>query len=96
MRRLGNEDAVSNAHGAGFATGYQHGRGHEQLEADRQKVMLNWRPPATPPELIAPTRCRVLRRFFLAGGKRAEIDAIVTLPRSDALSLEALGKVAIL
>lgn len=52
--------------------------------------------PKNPPELLTPTRCRVLRAFFIAADKVAEVGAIVTLQRHDATSLAAIGKVEIL
>jgi hypothetical protein len=51
--------------------------------------------PKNPPELLAPTKCKVLRPFCV-GGKRVEIGEIVTLTRADAKSLETLRKVEIL
>ena len=76
----------------GFRYGYLHGRGHEQLESERIAALMNHRPAPNPPELIAPTKCKVLRPFFV-GGKQTEIDAEITLQRFDAISLAALGKV---
>jgi hypothetical protein len=44
---------------------------------------------------LQPTRCLVLRPFYV-GGRRVKVDAEVTLPKHDALSMRALGKVKIL
>ena len=95
MRRHDDEDDLSNARVSGFRIGFQHGRGHEQLERERNAQLMNYRPAPTPPELIAPTKCKVLRAFCI-GGKRADLGETVTLPASDADSLAAIGKVAIL
>lgn len=95
MRWHGNEDDLANARGSWFRIGFQHGRGHEQLERERNAQLMNYRPAPTPPELIAPTKCKVLRPFFI-GGKRAEVGETVTLPASDATSLSAIGRCAIL
>ncbi len=51
--------------------------------------------PKNNPALLAPTRVRVLRPFFVAG-QRAEIGATVTVDRATAESLAAVGKCEIL
>ena len=74
-----------------FGHGFAHGRGHEQI--DRERLAFLSKPPAPPPpELIAPTRCRVLRPFFFAGN-RVEVGELVVLPKHDAHSLAAIRKV---
>jgi hypothetical protein len=79
----------------GFRYGFLHGRGHEQGEQERISRLLSYRPPPDPPELIKPTRCRVLRGFFVAG-ELVEPGMTTTLPWYDANSLAALGKVEII
>ena len=66
----------------------------EDLQRQRQSVL---RQPfaGNAPALTKPTRCRVLRPFFI-GGVRQEVDTTVTLPKADADSLRAIGKVALL
>jgi len=65
-----------------------------EMEALRRAELA--RPPApTPAHLLAPTRCRVLRPIFVRG-ERVEVDEIIELPKHDAVSLAACGKVSIL
>lgn len=65
-------------------------------DADRERLAILNKPPApNPPERLAPTRCRVLKAFYV-GGKVAEVGAVVTLQRHDAESLAAIRKVEIL
>jgi len=63
----------------------------EQLHAAYVRGPL----PKNPPDLIAPTKCRVLRPFSIAG-ERVEIDQTVTLPFHDAESMRFLGKLEFL
>ena len=78
----------------GFRFGFLHGVGHEQV--DRERLAFLNRPPApNPPALVAPTRCRVLVAFCVAG-ERIEPGEIVTLQKHDADSMRALGRVEIL
>lgn len=79
-------------YGMGFRYGYLHGRGHEQNEAERNAVLDNYRPAPNPRELLELVSVRVLRPFCVAG-KRVDVGASVELPRHDAISLQALGKV---
>jgi hypothetical protein len=51
--------------------------------------------PRNDPQLLEPVRCRVLRTFY-AGGRVVERDAVIELPRHDAVSLQAIGKVRLL
>jgi hypothetical protein len=51
--------------------------------------------PKNDPALLRPTRCRVLRPFWLHG-RAVEPGAVVELQRHDALSLQAIHRVAIL
>ena len=77
-----------------FTVGWNHGRGHEQLAAARRTELE--RPfKGNDPALMKPTKCTVLRPFFVAG-RRVEPGETVELQRHDALSLAALRKVAIL
>lgn len=65
-------------------------------DEERKRIAFLNKPPAkNPPGLVAPTKCRVLRPFFV-GGKRAEVGELVTLTRDDARSLEAIGRVKLL
>ena len=65
-------------------------------EQERSRLAeLNRPPAANPPELLKPTRCRVLKPFFV-GGKSVAPGTLVELQRHDAVSLAAIGKVEIL
>jgi hypothetical protein len=78
-----------------FRIGHFHGRGYEQIE--RQRLADLQRPfPGNPPELLAPTRCRVLKRFGIGGGRVGEPGQEITLARHDAESMEALKRVELL
>lgn len=46
--------------------------------------------------LFTPTRCRVLKSSFCVGGRPVELGSVFELPRHDAESLKALGKVEII
>jgi hypothetical protein len=59
----------------------------EQLRA----AYLRGPMPKNPPELIAPTKVRVLKPFHV-GGEPAKVGQIVVLPRADAESMAALRK----
>ncbi len=63
-------------------------------EQRERTAYLNKPFSGNPPELTAPTRCRVLRPFYV-GGERVEVGTIVTLARHDAISLGAIGKVVL-
>lgn len=82
-------------YGMGFRYGYLHGRGAEQNAEQDRLFLLQAKPAPNPPELLAPTSCRVLRAFSVRGA-RVEIGEIVTLTRFDAESLKAIGKVEII
>jgi hypothetical protein len=89
----GQADAAE-AHATFFRQGFVHGRGHEQLE--RERIAELHKPfPGNPPELLKPTRCKVLRPFSVAG-RRVEPDQVLELPRFDAESMRALGRVQII
>ena len=65
-------------------------------EKERERVAyLNGPVPRNPPELLAPTRCRVLRPIFVRGA-RVEVGSEIELPLHDARSLAAIGRVAII
>ena len=51
--------------------------------------------PRNDPKLLAKVKVKVLRPFGLAGGRVAKVGEIVELPRYDAESLAAIGKVEI-
>ena len=51
--------------------------------------------PMNPPHLVAPTRCKVLRSFYVKG-KPVPVGETVTLEYHLARDLAALGKVQIL
>lgn len=70
---------------------WQQWRTANEVERDRIGY-LNGPLPRNAPELLEPTRCVVLRPFFV-GGQSVEVGAVVTLPRYDAVSLAAIGKV---
>jgi hypothetical protein len=78
-----------------FRMGFLQGRAHDDQERERMAI-LNKLPAPNPPELLVPTRCKVLRAFYLAGGKPAAIGDVVTLQKHDAESLAAIGKLEIL
>jgi len=66
-------------------------------DAERRRIQELSKPPApNPPHLLKPTDCRVLKPFGLAGGKVARVGEVVTLPKHDADSMRALGRVEIL
>ena len=52
--------------------------------------------PKNSPHLLEPVRCRVLKAFYLGGGRLAEVGAILELPRHDAESMQALGRVEVI
>jgi hypothetical protein len=92
--RLADEKAES--FGAGFSTGWHHGRGFEQLEREREALLRQPIPrDLNPPELTKLVGCRVLRPFFV-GGVARQAGETVELQRHDALSMEAIGKLEIL
>lgn len=79
--------------GSGFREGFIHGQGHEQIERERRAVLA--KPFAgNDPALTTPTRCKVLKPFFVAG-QRAAVGETVVLAKHDADSLAAIGKVEI-
>jgi len=64
-------------------------------DAERQRLEILRKAPApNPPELLAATKCRVLKPFCGAG-KRVEPGKIIELPKHDAQSLAAIGRVEI-
>lgn len=66
-------------------------------ESERQRIAFLKGPlPQNPPEIMKPTRCKVLKPTFCIKGKRVELDTILTMPLHEAISLEALRKVMIL
>lgn len=80
-----------------FDTGFRQGWQQREAfdEAERARLAeLNKPFRGNPPELMAPVRCRVLRPFCVAG-QRVEIGAYVDLPKYDADSLRATGRVEI-
>jgi hypothetical protein len=65
-------------------------------EDERQRrAILNGPLPKNDSALFKATRCRVLRQFCV-GGKPLLSGSECTLPRHEALSLEAAGKVELL
>lgn len=65
-------------------------------DPERERLAILNAPPApTPPELLKPTKCRVLKTFFVAG-QRVEIGETITLPAHDAKSMQVLGRVELL
>jgi hypothetical protein len=63
-----------------------------EREIERDRLAILDKPPApNPPELLKPTRVKVLRAFCVARA-RVEPGEVVTLPRADADSLVAIGK----
>lgn len=68
-----------------------------QLEdRERGRMAELMRPPLhNDQRLFTPTKCRVLK-MFCVGGKPVEVGSTVVLPKHDAESLQALGKVSIL
>jgi len=63
---------------------------------ERARIALLNKPPApNPPELLALVRCEARRPFFLAG-KEVKVGEMVKLPRHDAQSLAALGRVRVI
>jgi hypothetical protein len=69
---------------------------YSRAEAERERMaLLNKAPAPTPAALVAPTRCRVLRAFCIAG-ERVEPGATVTLERHAAHSLAAAGRLELL
>ena len=65
-------------------------------ERDRINYLRTAPLPVTPPEIMRPTRCRVVKPTFCIGGKQVQVDSIIVMPFCDAKSLETLGKVQIL
>ena len=64
-------------------------------DSERERVAFLHKPPApNPPELMTPTRCRVLRPFGVAG-KRVEPGQVIELAAHDAFSMVALKRVEI-
>jgi hypothetical protein len=78
----------------GFMRGWHQHQAFDQLERERF-AELSKPFPGNPPELLAPTRVKVLRPFCV-GGKPLAIGTTTTLPRADADSLVAIGKVQLL
>lgn len=88
-----------NTYDDGFRYGFMRGRANAQIERDREAerdAALRKPFPGNPPELMKPTKCKVLKPFGLAGGKVAEVDQVVELARHDALSMAAIGRVQLL
>ena len=67
----------------------------QDLDERARSAFLRRPPAANPPELMKPTRCRVLRPFCVAG-KRVEPGQTVELARHDAESMKAIGRVEVL
>lgn len=65
-------------------------------EWERERVaVLNGPAPKDRPELMALVRCEVLRAFCV-NGRRVEPGAVVELPRYEAKSMQAIGRVRLL
>lgn len=62
----------------------------------RDRPLVDLAPtPKNDPKLLAPVNVRVRRPFYV-GGQEARIGDEIKLPRHDAVSLQAIGKVEIL
>ena len=73
-------------------------RGLSALGDDHERVRtaeLNKPFRGNDPALLKPTRCKVLKPFFVAGN-RVEPDQVVSLPFHDAKSLAAAKKLEII
>jgi hypothetical protein len=80
----------------GFGIGFLHGRAHEQIERERVAELQRPIPKnINPPELLAPTKVRVLRPFYVAG-KVAGVGSVVCIDSFTARSLAAIGKCEVL
>jgi len=78
-----------------FRMGWMQRGAHDEMERERQAVLS--KPPApNPPELLAPVKVRVLKPFGLGADRIAQLGEIVELPRHDAQSLAAIGRVELL
>jgi hypothetical protein len=81
----------------GFTFGWRQGHAYSYLEAERiAQLQQPIHPETNPAALTKLVRVRVLKAFGLAGGKVAEVGSEVELPRFDATSLAAIGKLEIL
>ena len=49
--------------------------------------------PVNPPEIMKPTRCKVLKPTFCVKGKQVQVDSIIVMPLHEALGMKSLGKV---
>ena len=69
---------------------------HEAFEREQlRQAYLRGSMPKNAPELLRPTRCRVLKAFSVAG-RRIEVGEVVELARHDAESLAAIGEAELL
>jgi hypothetical protein len=78
-----------------FRYGFQHGRAYEQ--SDRERIAeLNAPPARNDPTLFEKVRARVLRPFYIGGGKVAQEGDTLELERHDAESMAAIKRVKLL
>ena len=62
-------------------------------ERDRLNYLRSAPLPVNPPEIMKPTRCKVLKPTFCVKGKQVQVDSIIVMPLHEALGMKSLGKV---
>ena len=67
-----------------------------EYEINRINYLRSAPLPQNPPEVMRPTKVRVLKASFCIKGQPVQVDSILTMPFHEAQSLQTLGKVIIL